>query len=166
LNSLFDPDFTFAGHQPYGFDQLAAIYNSYLVTAVTVDMTFTDPAIDGLICAAVVQPSLAATTLAGVSPPTAVEWPFTARAFLNNTGEQKVRFLRRFTMEEIEGLSKVQYTAALSQYGALVSANPTNSPWLRVAVASLDAAASGSARFQVLLTYEVEMYQRSILPQS
>lgn len=31
LNSLFDPNRTGIGHQPYGFDQLAAIYNRYRV---------------------------------------------------------------------------------------------------------------------------------------
>lgn len=31
LNSLFDPNFTGAGHQPRGFDQLAALYGRYRV---------------------------------------------------------------------------------------------------------------------------------------
>lgn len=31
LNSLFDPDRTGIGHQPYGYDQLAALYNRYRV---------------------------------------------------------------------------------------------------------------------------------------
>lgn len=31
LNSLFDPNRTGTGHQPYGFDQLSAIYNRYRV---------------------------------------------------------------------------------------------------------------------------------------
>jgi len=31
LNSLFDPDRTGTGHQPYGFDQLAGLYNRYRV---------------------------------------------------------------------------------------------------------------------------------------
>ena|SRR3990167_885981 len=32
LGSLFDPDYTTTGHQPYGFDQLAAFYSRYYVT--------------------------------------------------------------------------------------------------------------------------------------
>lgn len=35
LNSLFDPNLTGVGHQPYGFDQLAAIYNRYRVIATS-----------------------------------------------------------------------------------------------------------------------------------
>lgn len=31
LNSLFDPDRTGTGHQPYGFDQLSNLYNRYRV---------------------------------------------------------------------------------------------------------------------------------------
>lgn len=31
LNNLFDPDNTGIGHQPYGYDQLAALYNRYRV---------------------------------------------------------------------------------------------------------------------------------------
>jgi len=35
LNSVFDPNRTGTGHQPYGFDQLAAIYNRYRVIATS-----------------------------------------------------------------------------------------------------------------------------------
>jgi len=31
MNSLFDPDFTGTGHQPYYFDQLSALYKRYVV---------------------------------------------------------------------------------------------------------------------------------------
>lgn len=33
LNSIFDPNRTGVGHQPYGFDQLATLYNRYRVIA-------------------------------------------------------------------------------------------------------------------------------------
>lgn len=35
LNSVYDPDRTGVGHQPYGFDQLTPIYNRYRVIACT-----------------------------------------------------------------------------------------------------------------------------------
>ncbi len=39
LNSLFDPDFTYTGHQPMFYDQLSIIYNEYLVTSANISFT-------------------------------------------------------------------------------------------------------------------------------
>jgi len=40
LNSLFDPNATIGlGHQPRGFDQLAALYNKYVVTSCRIEIT-------------------------------------------------------------------------------------------------------------------------------
>lgn len=39
-NGLFDPDFTGTGHQPYYFDEMAALYNSYVVTGCNVEARF------------------------------------------------------------------------------------------------------------------------------
>lgn len=38
-NSIFDPDFTNIGHQPYGHDTYATIYNQYKVVSSTITMT-------------------------------------------------------------------------------------------------------------------------------
>jgi len=40
LNSIYDPDRTGTGHQPYGFDSLAALYARYRVWAVKWKVTF------------------------------------------------------------------------------------------------------------------------------
>ncbi len=40
-NSIFDPDFTFTGHQPMLYDQIAPMYQSYKVIAVRVHYTCT-----------------------------------------------------------------------------------------------------------------------------
>lgn len=40
-SDLYDPDVTGAGHQPYGFDQLMAMYNHFCVTGSKIEMYFT-----------------------------------------------------------------------------------------------------------------------------
>jgi len=39
-NSLFDPDYSGAGHQPLRFDQLAAMFNAYRVRSARIKVTF------------------------------------------------------------------------------------------------------------------------------
>lgn len=43
LNCMYDPYIPAGGHQPYGFDQLAAMYSSYVVTSCHVQVTFSPP---------------------------------------------------------------------------------------------------------------------------
>lgn len=38
MNSVFDPDYTGGGHQPQGFDEYAALYDSYRVNYVDVEL--------------------------------------------------------------------------------------------------------------------------------
>lgn len=42
LNGLYDPDITGTGHQPRGFDQLASLYNHYVVIGAKVSCSFTN----------------------------------------------------------------------------------------------------------------------------
>lgn len=46
LNSIYDPDYTGVGHQPYGRDNLAAIYNHYVVDSAVITVTPTSTAGD------------------------------------------------------------------------------------------------------------------------
>ncbi len=39
-NDLYDPNYTSTGHQPLGYDQLAAMYNKYCVVASEIRVTF------------------------------------------------------------------------------------------------------------------------------
>lgn len=52
LNSLFDPNYTGAGHQPRGFDQLMTIYEKYTVVGAKITVcyitTSTNPSVVGL----------------------------------------------------------------------------------------------------------------------
>lgn len=43
LNGMWDPYTPAGGHQPYGFDQLAAMYNAYVVTSCHISVTLSVP---------------------------------------------------------------------------------------------------------------------------
>lgn len=43
-NSIFDPDYTGTGHQPFGHDQWALLYNHYVVLGAKITVKFTNTA--------------------------------------------------------------------------------------------------------------------------
>lgn len=65
-NSLFDPSFTFIGHQPRGFDQWMALYDHFVVIYSTIRVEFsqTDPATNnGIVILAVRDTNVASAAL-------------------------------------------------------------------------------------------------------
>lgn len=48
LNTLFDPDISATGHQPFGRDQWAALYNKYLVTSATIKVKWANIATNNI----------------------------------------------------------------------------------------------------------------------
>lgn len=166
LNSLYDPNFTEAGHQPYGFDSMAALYRKYIVNAVKIEILFTDPSQDGMVGGAFIQPSGGSATLTAETWESATEKPMMVTRVINNTGSQKAMVKQFFKMNTIEGLSKVQYNASLSNYSALVTANPTSTPYLRIAAANVQDATSGYMYASVKITYYCQFWERETLAQS
>jgi hypothetical protein len=167
-SSLFDVDLTNAGHQPYYFDTLSLIYNRYCVKAVTAEITFTNPSADGVIWGIEWRPFDATggiTNLAAQLVHAAAERPNVVTGVLNNTGPQAQAALRRrFTIAELEGLTPAQFIGSWQTYGALVSANPTCTPYLTLAIAGQ--AGSETAVVLVRLMFEVDFWERNIVAQS
>ncbi len=164
LNSIYTPLFGASpGQQPYGYDQMSGLYDRYIVRAVRVDIEFTDPSTDGLHVAAMVQPASGALTLQGRSIRNCREMPGVVSGDLNNTGSQTIRFTKRFTIAEIEGVTEREMVSTSSLYSAEIDQNPTLNPWLRLAVASYNSADTTSVvRYNLRLTYETELYSRVI----
>lgn len=87
LNSLFDPDQTGVGHQPYQFDQLSVLYNKAIVYAAKVDITWSNPSADGVWLGYCLQGSNMAGGV-GKSLPYLQELPYCRMVTLNDTGSQ------------------------------------------------------------------------------
>jgi len=163
LNSLFDPDFTGVGHQPYGFDQLSGLYAKYKVLRVTFRLIATTTSnLNNVTIGAVVQGPEQTSSLTGMS------W---GQVDEKNNGATRVLTLNdpsiieaSFPMQAIIGCTGTQFAADTSIYSASITGNPASVCWLRLAVASSSAAQG--CTFQLRITYHCEFWDRISLGQS
>jgi len=163
LNSLYDPLFSGAGVYPYAFTQFQALYSNYRVHAVTMEILFTDPSVDGIVGGVMVQASNSPLGIAGQTEDWVGARPFCALAPVNNTGSQRVLVRNRFTISQIDGLTQLQLGGD-PNYQALMTTNPAAAPYLRVALACNDPLNTTATCFcQIRLIYEAELFARKTL---
>lgn len=168
LNSLYDPDITGVGHQPYGFDQVAALYSKYIVHSVDVQLRCVTPGGSNDLCIIAAVTGAQAISLSGISVDAATEKQgiMTKTVSASGVNRNAVISLSGISIWKTLGLSKPQYLAELGTYGAAVSASPSIASVLRVNVASYDGTASETVTIQTVIIYHVEMYDRVVQGQS
>ncbi len=167
LNSIYDPDQTGAGHQPYGHDTLATLYGKYLVRKVKVRIIFSNPSADGVAtCLAITPSNSGPFGMAGNTAEAIAEKPQCRVALLNNTGSQVETWDATIDLAKLEGLTAAQYFAEAGQYGAAFGANPVLTPYISVALADIVQTGALTCQFGVELEYHVECYERNVLGQS
>lgn len=130
LNSLYDPEVTVSGGrdgQPKGFDQLAAMWERYLVHAVSWKVSLTGESILQSYCAVVPHQTELGGYVAGLVG-TAAEFPGGEAQILHNGAESK-----------FEGYLKMKHFFGVEQldvglHGAAVSASPTTRGYLNIPI--------------------------------
>jgi len=162
LNSLFDPNATGIGHQPYGRDQLALIYGKYKVYAVTVKIEWMDPTEDGMMCAALVESQTSGFSLTGKLRDTVAELPMSNIIVINDSGKQTRTVTQRFKMNNLLGISPVQFEADTSQYSSNFASSPSAMPKLKLSAMAIGGVAGGKVRCQVTLVYHTQVFDRII----
>lgn len=156
LNSLFDPNFTGTGHQPYYFDQLAAVYKRYTIRNAKMQAKFSHI----VNATTTLQPS--GPTIVGISGDddgtvsttltTAMEDNNTKSDFLNNAlGGNNVKTLSiDYSPQRDLGVEHTNDSLV-----ALVSANPTR-PWFgTVFMAETGLATPTTVAVRVEITFRV-----------
>lgn len=137
LNSLFDPDLTGVGHQPYGYDQMAALYNVYKVTRVQVELTFTAMTVNtgyGCACGLMIQtPYDTSLALAANLPATVDERPNSQVIYLPGTGLQREVY-QDWELHTLCGMTRAAFDADPT-VSALVGVTPAVVPLLLIAIA-------------------------------
>lgn len=166
LNDMFDPNFTGVGHQPYGRDTMVTIYGKYIVTAVTIDIMFTDPLVDGLGVGIKLDSTTDTVQLQGMTYDQAGEKFNVWTKALNNTGSQTVHFVKKVAIHKLLGISRQMYLGEQSRYGANSGASPADLLYVRLACQDLRGGGAGSVLAQCKLTYHCKWYSRITLAPS
>lgn len=166
LNSCFDPDLTGGTHQPYGFDQMAALYAKYTVMSVRIRIIVSNavstlPSAIGII----VQPPTSTFVLTGVALSDVIEKSMGDVMWLDSTGTVK-EFASDFKIARIAGITDTQMKANIEDYSALVSASPSSTPYLRIAYANFASTAQIGVSAYIILDYTTEFYDRIDLASS
>lgn len=167
LNSLYDPNRSGLGHQPYGFDQLcgpsgSALYNRYRVYRVDYVVVVAND--DYNIHYAVLNTNDASPPIGSVSE--ARENPRCQYACQNPGGTLK-KLTGSINLASLMGRTKTQYTTS-DNYQAQYNASPFELGVMNIYCQGLndDISVSMSHTVNVLLTYHVEFFDPHVLDQS
>jgi hypothetical protein len=168
LNSLHDPDYTGVGHQPYGYDQVTAIYQKYKVYSVTIEVMFWQQSA-ALLCGLQCQGPDDVSVLAGLSPDVVAERPIAEVYPLSGVYDRQVRFRKTIKIKDLIGMTEQQFNSDIDGTTAQVGNNPARPCYLRLAVADpTGGVAQGGTTCQVAvrLTYHSRLWSRHTQAQS
>jgi len=163
LNSCYDPDVTYTGHQPMGFDQYAALYNYYRVHHTRVVGTFTGIFVAPLICTVLCNGTPTAIT----DPDRAAEQP-EGKRFLMPTIYQEIKKINwSFDMAKALGMTREQYRTD-DVTASVVSTNPAAPVYLHTLIHDGGGAvgAAGAIAIEWTLYMDVEFYGPALMTQS
>lgn len=161
LNSLYDPDETSTGHQPYGFDQLSALFNRYRVYKFSWHVNFagSNNRLHMAVC-----PINGNTTFGDFI--SLAEQPLAISKAMSFDGGFPVNFKGRVYLPKLSGVTSVQYKTD-DRYSAIVTGDPAEIMNLHIMVynptTGLD---SVTTSCNVTLIYHSELFDPRVLDTS
>lgn len=163
LNSLYDPDLTGVGHQPYGFDNLALLYNRYRV--VSCGWRIQQPSrADGSPIIVAALPSNDASLVWGDYAQLAEN--SRAKYVTNNPGAPVATLTGKQYLPRLLGRTRAQYMAD-DHYQAVVNANPSEAAYLYLnTFLAQTGAIAGGVPLNIVLEYSVEFFDAKHILQS
>lgn len=165
VNSIFDPDYTYTGHQPKGHDQYEGLYRSYRVHGVLVEAWSSTTSGSGTLAG---QSSFISiyphkSTTVPTSTVEVFESPDTKHRTFDATNPVYIK--KYISCARVFGQRKSVYNTDVD-YQALFGANPTNVAYVTVQVCNVDQSTSTGFFLRVKLTYYVELNDPLQLGQS
>ncbi len=166
LNSCFDPDLTGGTHQPYGFDQMAALYAKYVVHRVRIRIIASTIAATKTSAVGIaVQAPTSTQVLTAMSLSDIIEKSMGDVLWMETAGRVSV-FEASFDIARIAGVTQQQLRANIEDYAALISASPGQTPYLRIALANFQDTTQIGQSVYVVLDMDTEFFDRIELSSS
>lgn len=165
LNSLYDPNFTGTGHQPYQYDQLTPMYNNYIVTQadfkVRIRVAGASAAYEGIFVGASVfadtnvSDSASGKTISEIAEKAVTQVrPVSVSLMKQNW----TTFQGSIDIARCLGVSKVSYMGDLSAHGAVYNTNPSRTVYLELCIVDPDSNSGSDMDADVEITYHAKMY--------
>lgn len=161
-NSIYDPDFSGAGHQPLGHDQWLAFYQSYFVMSSVCRVDFIPPN-----TSSVQSNFLGAIRVSGDASPSSV----TTTQLLENRsavskpvtiGKGSTRIVAKYSARKLYNkLSEIGSTL-----GAKFGANPAEDVYFQCSIAPFNSGYAAISDLSVQITYTVMLFEPKSLSQS
>lgn len=159
LNSTFDPDRTGGGHQPYGRDQLAALYNRYRVISASWRIFAQNSTVPIQVAAIATNEVTTYTNMGSI-----VEAP-RSKFIIQMPGAAATVLKGHVSLPSLVGRSRVEYMGS-DRYQADVNADPTEQCILSVFAADSSGAYLVGQKLFVEIMYCVEWFDVRTLAQS
>lgn len=162
MNSIYDTWGGVGGHQPYGHDTIATMYNRYKVLGCRVQLVFTTPggANDMICCMA--PSSNTSSGMTGLQLYQVQEWPQSVCGILPSSGERRCVLQATYDMATIAGVSKAAYLAE-EDYAAAIGSSPSKTVYLTFNSGAVDGTGSETVKVHVYLEFDVLFYDRTTL---
>lgn len=157
-NSLFDPDFTGTGHQPYYYDQYIAVYQRYRVISTSFTMRVANSSISGTTSEVVVAPTSLVPTLTSLAQAKEDPRAGTTGILPPYQSVTKTVSLTNSTQQVIGLETKKEVYDA--DYAALFNANPVQL-WYYAIYGYSPTTAGLSVDIDIEITYNCEFFDRA-----
>lgn len=160
INSLYDPDLTGVGHQPFGRDQIAQFYNKYRVFGVKYKWTLwnTDSAVPLLIA---VLPSNSSALDTDWN--TIIERGYAKSIVLPPGGARGTMTMKGFaSVAKVHGVKK-NIVRTDDTFAAFQANNPSREVYLHLYGKAMDGSTAITLRGRLELVFYCEMFDRILL---
>jgi len=169
LGSLFDPNFTGVGHQPRGFDQMAAFYSKNVVYKVHVQIRVLGQTAGSSpynFLAINVRNSESTYVLSGSKTSDEIQEVSNNTVMaIDPTGVNNKTFDQEFYLADVDGVAREKiFTDIIYEGGSTF--NPQRTAYLSVATGNNDDIVSQAIRLQVNLVMYAKWYARATPAQS